>query len=86
MTRRVCFRAALLLLCATALAFAYHQAKTEAMMVDVATRFIDSLDKFQKGSTVFKFDTVDRDSTVFWSLLTSPKAASPRNTAIRAMA
>ena len=60
MIRRVCFRVMLLLACGTALAFAYHQAKTEAMMVDVATRLVDSLDKFQKGSTVFKFDTVDR--------------------------
>ena len=60
MTRHVCFRAVLVLLCAVALTAAYHQAKTEAMMVGVATRLIDSLDKFQKPSTVFEFDSADR--------------------------
>ncbi len=60
MTRHVCFRAVLVLLCAVALTAAYHQAKTEAMMVGVATRLIDSLDKFQKPSTVFNFDSADR--------------------------
>ena len=60
MTRHVCFRAVLVLLCAVALTAAYHQAKTEAMMVGVATRLIDSLDKFQKPSTVFQFDAADR--------------------------
>ena len=60
MSRHLYFRTALLLLCAVVLTAAYHQAKTEDLMVAAATRFVDSLDKFQKPSTIFKFASADR--------------------------
>lgn len=49
-----------LFLCAVALAAAYHQAKTEVMMVETARRFIESLDKFQNPYTVFPFEAAHR--------------------------
>jgi hypothetical protein len=47
-------------LCVGALAAAYESAKSEELMVHAAERLIESLDRFQKPKTVFKFDAADR--------------------------
>jgi hypothetical protein len=60
MARDVRLRLIGLFLCAVALAAAYHQASTEAVMAESAQQFLDSLTAEQKGETVFDFNSETR--------------------------
>ncbi len=65
MTRNVRFRLIAMLLGAVALAGAYHQATTEAVMTETAQRFLHSLTAQQKANTVFDFKAEDRTNWHF---------------------
>ena len=56
MSNTIRFRCLALLFCAVALAAAYNKTKTEAMMLDTASRFLDSLTPEQKAGTLLDFD------------------------------
>ena len=60
MSKHFKLRLLVLSLCVGALAAAYESAKTEQLMVHAAARLIESLDRFQKPKTVFKFEAADR--------------------------
>ncbi|MBG99299.1 MAG: hypothetical protein CMN58_03005 [Solibacterales bacterium] len=53
-------RAALVLVCAGAMGAAYHVTKTETLMAESATLLVDSLNRFQRGYTVFPFTASHR--------------------------
>lgn len=54
------FRIVAIFLCALALSGAYHLTRTEAVMVETANRFLDSLTPEQKAKTLFEFGDDDR--------------------------
>ncbi len=60
MKKTILFRVAVLTLCVAALAAAYKTAKTEALMYESATLLVQSLNRLQKASTLFKFDAKHR--------------------------
>jgi hypothetical protein len=65
MARDVRLRLIGLFLCAVALAAAYHQASTEAVMAESAQQFLASLTAEQKGETVFDFNSETRTAWHF---------------------
>src|SRR5436309_12661648 len=54
------FRVLALLFCGIALAAAYNKTKTEGMMLDAASRFLDSLTPEQRAGTLLDFNGKDR--------------------------
>ena len=60
MTKIIRFRLLGLLFCGLALAAAYNKTRTEAAMLDIASRFLDSLTPEQRAGTQLDFDGKDR--------------------------
>jgi hypothetical protein len=56
MRNSIRFRCLAFLFCGIALAAAYNKTRTEAMMLDTASRFLDSLTPEQKAGTLLDFD------------------------------
>jgi len=60
MRSHVRFRILAIFLCGVALAAAYSRSRTEAVMVETANRFLDSLTPEQRAKTLFQFGDEDR--------------------------
>ncbi|MEO7650827.1 MAG: DUF3500 domain-containing protein [Bryobacteraceae bacterium] len=60
MSRSIRLRLFAFLFCGIALAVAYNKSRTEAMMLDTATRFIDSLTPEQRAGTLLEFNSKNR--------------------------
>ena len=56
MRNSIRFRCLAFLFCGIALAAAYNKSRTEAMMIDTASRFLDSLTPEQRAGTLLDFD------------------------------
>src|SRR5260221_14752402 len=56
MRNSIRFRCLAFLFCGIALAAAYNKSRTEAMMMDTASRFLDSLTPEQRAGTLLDFD------------------------------